>query len=119
MIVNYQKRDIEMNKKTERKTIVSVNKRNAIALKSCKISTNLLKVNDDNQLNDILLRCSKQNQVIDVCFKNDKTLTETAQELLNRNMFTSLDYAIKRVKRHIKRDVVHAIAKRAVSIVTV
>ena len=113
-----REKSIAMNKKNERKSIISVNKRNNEALKSCKIATSLLKVNDDVQLTDILSRCNKQNMIIDVMCKNDKNINEIANMLLSRNMFTSLDYAIKRVKRHIKNDRKTAIAKRMISIVS-
>jgi hypothetical protein len=106
-----------MNKKIERKAIVSVNKRNAQALRTAKIAVNLLKTKDNEALDDMLTHCTKQNQIIDVMCKNDKNVSDIANVLLSRNMFTSLDYAIKRVKRHIKKDRVTAIAKRHISII--
>ena len=105
-----------MNKKIERKAIVSVNKRNAQALRTAKIAVNVLKTKDNEQLDSMLAHCTKQNMIIDVMFKNDFSVNDVASMLLSRNMFTSLDYAIKRVKRHIKKDRVTAIAKRHISI---
>ena len=105
-----------MNKKIERKAIVSVNKRNAQALKASKIAVNLLKTKDSESLDTLLSHCTKQNMIIDVMCKNDKNVNDIASMLLSRNMFTSLDYAIKRVKRHIKNDRITAIAKRHISI---
>ena len=105
-----------MNKKTEKKAIVSVNKRNATALRTAKVAVNLLKTKDNDALDTMLTHCTKQNQIIDVMCKDDKNVNDIASMLLSRNMFTSLDYAIKRVKRHIKNDRITAIAKRHISI---
>ena len=116
LIIRLEKRDIVMNKKTEKKAIVSVNKRNATALRTAKVAVNLLKTKDSESLDTLLSHCTKQNQIIDVMCKNDKNVTDIASMLLSRNMFTSLDYAIKRVKRHIKNDRITAIAKRHISI---
>jgi len=116
LFIRIEKRDIEMNKKTEKKAIVSVNKRNATALRTAKVAVNLLKTKDNEALDSLLTHCTKQNQIIDVMCKNDKNVNDIASMLLSRNMFTSLDYAIKRVKRHIKNDRITAIAKRHISI---
>ena len=105
-----------MNKKIEHKAIVSVNKRNAQALKASKIAVNTLKAKDSESLDTLLSHCTKQNMIIDVMFKNDFSVNDVAAMLLSRNMFTSLDYAIKRVNRHIKNDRITAIAKRHISI---
>jgi hypothetical protein len=60
----------------------------------------------------LISACRKQNEIIDVCALYKCTVDETAYLLTQSSLCRSFDDAIKRVKRHKKNDIEHAIEAR-------
>lgn len=69
-------------------------------------------VRNDDVLNALLLKCTKQNQVIDLCAKYQKSYDFCTSKLVELNLCKSIDHASKRVKRHKKVDIESAINSR-------
>ena len=120
-------RVIIMNKKTDKQLNRMIEKRNNAAMKSSHVKTTLLKVDDKQQLDNLLSRCSCQNQVVDLLVKNASLRDEEIAQVLYvrsqtfedaRKRLSSLEASRDRVSRHALRDRERAIAKRAIAIVT-
>lgn len=97
--------------KIEKRRINSMLKRDRDALKSAKISVSLLKVND---LEKALSECKSQASLIQTSLNNNKTLSETIENLIRFKFYDNAKDAQKRVMRHINNDKQSRIVNRTI-----
>jgi hypothetical protein len=80
--------------------------------KEIKASLFVASMRNDDVLSALLVKCTKQNQVIDLCAKYQKSFDFCVNKLVELNLCKSTDHASKRVKRHKKIDIESAINSR-------
>jgi hypothetical protein len=66
----------------------------------------------DDTFSLLLSKCTKQNQIIDLCAKYAKTFDFCANALVEKMLCKSIEHAQARIKRHKKNDIETAINSR-------